>query len=160
MQLSLLPQSEKVTFEEFHEWLLQHPEATSLTRWLLSEPSSVTLSNDLETPTFYQTLAGVTHRECHLSLLMQCASWGWFPSLERHEMLLCSTAWSNLWNRAASYPFCLVEFPFDTEASSTNHRWLHALHMGCNTKVAKHLRVSAMYNSLSLDVSLSVGCFQ
>ncbi|XP_029830554.2 ubiquitin carboxyl-terminal hydrolase 32 isoform X2 [Ixodes scapularis] len=56
-------ESEKVTFEEFHEWLLQHPEATSLTRWLLSEPSSVTLSNDLETPTFYQTLAGVTHLE-------------------------------------------------------------------------------------------------
>ncbi|KAH9383808.1 hypothetical protein HPB48_025578 [Haemaphysalis longicornis] len=56
-------QSEKVTFEEFQEWLLQHPDATSLTRWLLNEPSSVTLSNDLETPTFYQTLAGVTHLE-------------------------------------------------------------------------------------------------
>lgn len=56
-------ESEKVTFEEFQEWLLQHPDATSLTRWLLNEPSSVTLSNDLETPTFYQTLAGVTHLE-------------------------------------------------------------------------------------------------
>nr|XP_037289084.1 ubiquitin carboxyl-terminal hydrolase 32-like isoform X3 [Rhipicephalus microplus] len=56
-------ESEKVTFEEFQEWLEQHPDATSLTRWLLNEPSSVTLSNDLETPTFYQTLAGVTHLE-------------------------------------------------------------------------------------------------
>uniref|UniRef100_A0A131YED8 Ubiquitin carboxyl-terminal hydrolase 32 n=1 Tax=Rhipicephalus appendiculatus TaxID=34631 RepID=A0A131YED8_RHIAP len=58
-----LAESEKVTFEEFQEWLEQHPDATSLTRWLLNEPSSVTLSNDLETPTFYQTLAGVTHLE-------------------------------------------------------------------------------------------------
>ena len=39
------------------------PSATSMTRWLLQEEHNVTLSNDLETPTFYQTLAGVTHRE-------------------------------------------------------------------------------------------------
>lgn len=56
-------QSEKVTYEEFSDWLLQHPDATSLTRWLLSEPCTVSLSNDLEMPTFYQTLAGVTHLE-------------------------------------------------------------------------------------------------
>lgn len=56
-------ESEKVTFEEFRDWLLIHKDATTLTRWLLSDSSTVSLSNDLETPTFYQTLAGVTHLE-------------------------------------------------------------------------------------------------
>merc|ERR550532_2970924 len=42
---------------------MNHQESTSMTRWLLKEPCSVTLSNDQETPTFYQTLAGVTHLE-------------------------------------------------------------------------------------------------
>ncbi|CAG2061101.1 unnamed protein product, partial [Timema podura] len=52
---------ERLSYEEFREWLQVHPDATSLSRWLLSEPCTVTLSNELETPTFYQTLAGVTH---------------------------------------------------------------------------------------------------
>ncbi|XP_042222314.1 ubiquitin carboxyl-terminal hydrolase 32-like isoform X6 [Homarus americanus] len=56
-------QSERITYEEFKEWLLVHPDATTVTRWLLAEPCHVSLSNDLETPTFYQTLAGVTHLE-------------------------------------------------------------------------------------------------
>lgn len=56
-------QSEKVSYDEFREWLLANPETTTITRWLLDEDSSVSLSNDLETPTFYQTLAGVTHRK-------------------------------------------------------------------------------------------------
>ncbi|XP_042906047.1 ubiquitin carboxyl-terminal hydrolase 32 isoform X2 [Parasteatoda tepidariorum] len=53
--------SERVTFEEFKDWLLHRRDATSLTNWLLVEKDTVTLSNELETPTFYQTLAGVTH---------------------------------------------------------------------------------------------------
>ncbi|GFR09430.1 ubiquitin carboxyl-terminal hydrolase 32 [Trichonephila clavata] len=53
--------SERVSFDEFKDWLLHRRDATSLTRWLLLERSTVTLSNELETPTFYQTLAGVTH---------------------------------------------------------------------------------------------------
>ncbi|XP_046386606.1 ubiquitin carboxyl-terminal hydrolase 32 isoform X1 [Ischnura elegans] len=61
--LQLFSEHEKVPFEEFREWLQANPDATSLTRWLLSEPCAVTLSNDTETPTFYQTLAGVTHLE-------------------------------------------------------------------------------------------------
>nr|CAD7570560.1 unnamed protein product [Timema californicum] len=56
-------QKERLSYEEFREWLQVHPDATSLSRWLLSEPCTVTLSNELETPTFYQTLAGVTHLE-------------------------------------------------------------------------------------------------
>nr|CAD7196012.1 unnamed protein product [Timema douglasi] len=60
---SLFSEKERLSYEEFREWLQVHPDATSLSRWLLSEPCTVTLSNELETPTFYQTLAGVTHLE-------------------------------------------------------------------------------------------------
>lgn len=59
----LSSQSERVSYDEFKDWLISHPDATTVTRWLLAEPCHVSLSNDLETPTFYQTLAGVTHCE-------------------------------------------------------------------------------------------------
>jgi ubiquitin carboxyl-terminal hydrolase 6/32 len=39
-----------------------HKDATILSKWLLVD-SCVSLSSDLETPTFYQSLAGVTHLE-------------------------------------------------------------------------------------------------
>lgn len=54
-------QADAVNYLKFREWLITYPSATSLTEWLLSDPCPVTLSNDLETPTFYQTLSGVTH---------------------------------------------------------------------------------------------------
>lgn len=72
-------QSERISYEEFKEWLLAHPDATTVTRWLLAEPCHVSLSNDLETPTFYQTLAGVTH--CKLSVPL-------YPSFYTLIMLL------------------------------------------------------------------------
>ncbi|CAH0394748.1 unnamed protein product [Bemisia tabaci] len=53
----------RISYEEFREWLKEHPDAFSLSRWLLSEPCTVSLSNEQKTPTFYQTLAGVTHLE-------------------------------------------------------------------------------------------------
>ncbi|CAI9715032.1 ubiquitin carboxyl-terminal hydrolase 32-like [Octopus vulgaris] len=59
----LFKECDQVTYEQFSSWVSLHPDATLLTKWLLSEPLSVTLSNDMETPTFYQTLAGVTHLE-------------------------------------------------------------------------------------------------
>ena len=59
--LLLLFQSDTVNFAKFREWLIAYPNSTSLTEWLLSDPCPITLSNDLETPTFYQTLSGVTH---------------------------------------------------------------------------------------------------
>ncbi|XP_046979817.1 ubiquitin carboxyl-terminal hydrolase 32 [Schistocerca americana] len=59
----LFSEKDRVSYEEFRDWLLSRRDATSLSRWLLSEPCTVTLSNELETPTFYQTLAGVTHLE-------------------------------------------------------------------------------------------------
>ncbi|KAJ8916678.1 hypothetical protein NQ315_000323 [Exocentrus adspersus] len=53
---------DKVVFEDFKSWIIYNKEATVLSKWLLSNPC-VSLSSDLETPTFYQTLAGVTHLE-------------------------------------------------------------------------------------------------
>ncbi|KZS03438.1 Uncharacterized protein APZ42_033875 [Daphnia magna] len=58
---SLFDEAEAVNYSKFREWLITNPCSTSLTQWLLSDPCPITLSNDLETPTFYQTLSGVTH---------------------------------------------------------------------------------------------------
>ena len=41
----------------------RNSERLCVTRWLLHDHAHVTLSNDDVTPTFYQTLAGVTHLE-------------------------------------------------------------------------------------------------
>ncbi|XP_050441466.1 ubiquitin carboxyl-terminal hydrolase 32 [Adelges cooleyi] len=60
---TLFLEQDRVSYDEFRTWLTCHPDATSLSRWLLTKPCSVTLSNELEMPTFYQTLAGVTHLE-------------------------------------------------------------------------------------------------
>lgn len=60
--LSLFAHSDRVTFEQFKLWILRHERATVLSRWLLID-SGVNLSTELETPTFYQSLAGVTHLE-------------------------------------------------------------------------------------------------
>lgn len=61
--MTFVLQSDRVSYDHFRMWVLSFPEATSPTRWLLHEPCTVTLSDELETPTFYQTLAGVTHCE-------------------------------------------------------------------------------------------------
>lgn len=53
---------DRVGFEHFRAWIQYNKEATVLSKWLLTN-SCVTLSSELETPTFYQTLAGVTHLE-------------------------------------------------------------------------------------------------
>ncbi|KAL0994176.1 hypothetical protein UPYG_G00118780 [Umbra pygmaea] len=56
-------EGEKVNYEKFRSWLLQNKEAFTFSRWLLSSGVCVTLTDDSDTPTFYQTLAGVTHLE-------------------------------------------------------------------------------------------------
>ncbi|XP_037533681.1 ubiquitin carboxyl-terminal hydrolase 32 [Nematolebias whitei] len=56
-------ESDKVNYEHFRNWLLQNKEAFTFSRWLLSAGVCVTLTDDSDTPTFYQTLAGVTHLE-------------------------------------------------------------------------------------------------
>lgn len=57
----LFQDRDRASWEEFRDWVQLNSNATSLSRWLLTEPCSVSLSNEHETPTFYQTLAGVTH---------------------------------------------------------------------------------------------------
>uniref|UniRef100_A0AAY4DKB7 ubiquitinyl hydrolase 1 n=1 Tax=Denticeps clupeoides TaxID=299321 RepID=A0AAY4DKB7_9TELE len=56
-------EGERVNYERFKSWLLQNKEAFTFSRWLLSGGVCVTLTDDSDTPTFYQTLAGVTHLE-------------------------------------------------------------------------------------------------
>ncbi|XP_041733827.2 ubiquitin carboxyl-terminal hydrolase 32 isoform X2 [Coregonus clupeaformis] len=56
-------EGEKVNYECFKNWLLKNKEAFTFSRWLLSGGVCVTLTDDSDTPTFYQTLAGVTHLE-------------------------------------------------------------------------------------------------
>uniref|UniRef100_A0AAY4AMK5 Ubiquitin carboxyl-terminal hydrolase 32 n=1 Tax=Denticeps clupeoides TaxID=299321 RepID=A0AAY4AMK5_9TELE len=56
-------EGEKISYEKFKNWLLQNKGAFTLSRWLLSSGVCVTLTDDSDTPTFYQTLAGVTHLE-------------------------------------------------------------------------------------------------
>ncbi|XP_030745241.1 ubiquitin carboxyl-terminal hydrolase 32 isoform X3 [Sitophilus oryzae] len=53
---------DKVGFENFKAWIKHNKDVTILSKWLLSNPC-VSLSSEVETPTFYQTLAGVTHLE-------------------------------------------------------------------------------------------------
>lgn len=60
--MSLFGHTDRVNFEQFKQWINRHERATVLSRWLLVE-SGVNLSTELETPTFYQSLAGVTHLE-------------------------------------------------------------------------------------------------
>ncbi|XP_055373307.1 ubiquitin carboxyl-terminal hydrolase 32 isoform X2 [Condylostylus longicornis] len=60
--LSLFSQSERVTFDQFKEWIVSHKNSTVLSKWLLSQ-QCLCLTSELETPTFYQSLAGVTHLE-------------------------------------------------------------------------------------------------
>ena len=53
-----------MTLEQFCLWEESHPHALGLVDWLLwSESGRLSLVNREETPTFYQTLAGVTHLE-------------------------------------------------------------------------------------------------
>lgn len=51
------------SYEDWRQWQLQNPEVTPLSCWLLTTTGAVSLGNDLETPTFFQSLAGVTHLE-------------------------------------------------------------------------------------------------
>uniref|UniRef100_A0A673L627 ubiquitinyl hydrolase 1 n=1 Tax=Sinocyclocheilus rhinocerous TaxID=307959 RepID=A0A673L627_9TELE len=61
--MSVCVQGEKVNYDTFKSWLLQNKDAFTFSRWLLSGGVCVTLTDDSDTPTFYQTLAGVTHLE-------------------------------------------------------------------------------------------------
>ena len=61
-------QDDSVSYEVFRDWAVLHQDALTITRWLLKEKSTLSLSSDFDAPTFYQTLAGVTH--CTLSAVL------------------------------------------------------------------------------------------
>uniref|UniRef100_A0A8C4R9Q7 Ubiquitin carboxyl-terminal hydrolase 32 n=1 Tax=Eptatretus burgeri TaxID=7764 RepID=A0A8C4R9Q7_EPTBU len=56
-----LREGERVSYDHFRPWLLLNKDLLIFSRWLLAGAVTVTLTNDNDTPTFYQTLAGVTH---------------------------------------------------------------------------------------------------
>ncbi|CAB3376870.1 Hypothetical predicted protein [Cloeon dipterum] len=72
---ALFFESEKVTYDQFKEWLLRFPQATALSQWLLLEPAAPQALPDADSPTFYQTLAGVTHLEEHEILGLEPRYW-------------------------------------------------------------------------------------
>ncbi|XP_037889986.1 ubiquitin carboxyl-terminal hydrolase 32 isoform X1 [Glossina fuscipes] len=59
---SLFAQADRINFEQFEAWILRNRNSTVLAKWLLSD-NCISLTSELETPTFYQSLAGVTHLE-------------------------------------------------------------------------------------------------
>ncbi|XP_059091560.1 ubiquitin carboxyl-terminal hydrolase 32-like isoform X2 [Tigriopus californicus] len=60
---SLFAEGDKVNYDKFSTWLSERPRACSVSEWLLVPNMHLNLVNKLDTPTFYQTLAGVTHLE-------------------------------------------------------------------------------------------------
>ncbi|KAM7355200.1 ubiquitin specific protease 32 isoform 3-T3 [Cochliomyia hominivorax] len=60
--VSLFAQGDRINFEQFQGWILKNRTSTVLSKWLLSD-NCISLTSELETPTFYQSLAGVTHLE-------------------------------------------------------------------------------------------------
>ena len=56
-------QGNRVTYDQFVRWLEENPDCLGICRWILGPNSTLSLSNKVDTPTFYQTLAGVTHLE-------------------------------------------------------------------------------------------------
>ena len=91
---------ETVNFEQFSAWLEKHNQDVGLARWVLSPNSNLSLVSHLDTPTFYQTLAGVTHcRNCY-------SRWTRFNSLffsvsEQEIMELEKKFWSLVGNSSS-----------------------------------------------------------
>ncbi|CAG4934214.1 unnamed protein product [Colias eurytheme] len=85
---SLFGAGERVTFEQFRSWLLIHKDATILSKWLLYNRRSH--AHDLETPTFYQSLAGVTHLEERDIIELEKCFWSLRNGTPTGELDACS----------------------------------------------------------------------
>ncbi|XP_022103734.1 ubiquitin carboxyl-terminal hydrolase 32-like isoform X2 [Acanthaster planci] len=61
----LFREDDRASYEQFCSWLLKHSHVMKLSAWLLQDSNKpgLRLSDESDTPTFYQTLAGVTHLE-------------------------------------------------------------------------------------------------
>jgi len=57
----LFLEGDRASFDQFVLWIEKYHEDIGIARWLLSPNSNLSLISHLDTPTFYQTLAGVTH---------------------------------------------------------------------------------------------------
>uniref|UniRef100_A0A8B9KYV4 ubiquitinyl hydrolase 1 n=1 Tax=Astyanax mexicanus TaxID=7994 RepID=A0A8B9KYV4_ASTMX len=90
-------EAEKVNYEKFKSWLLQNKDAFTFSRWLLSSGVCVTLTDDSDTPTFYQTLAGVTHCKCIVEVL-HVGDYLFFYLVKSKKLIICN--WSLFFSRA------------------------------------------------------------
>ncbi|XP_030848149.1 ubiquitin carboxyl-terminal hydrolase 32 isoform X3 [Strongylocentrotus purpuratus] len=63
--VQLFRESDRVSYEQFCSWLMKNSDVMKLSAWLLQDSAKqgLRLSDESDTPTFYQTLAGVTHLE-------------------------------------------------------------------------------------------------
>ena len=100
----VLTQSDQLTLEEFSRWIQYFPEVTTLTTWLLvvSNGCPVPLSDNSETPTFYQTLAGATHCKYFQSILCVkvCPVISLIVTALSHNVLMreqCHSLWAKMW---------------------------------------------------------------
>jgi len=75
-----------VTFEQFCLWQEKHPEALGVVQWLLSPNDNLSLVNKVDTPTFYQTLAGVTHLEEQEIIELDNKLWNLFGNSGSHQI--------------------------------------------------------------------------
>ena len=56
-------QGSRVNYEQFVRWLDHNPDCLGISRWMLGPNTTLSLNTKVDTPTFYQTLSGVTHLE-------------------------------------------------------------------------------------------------
>ncbi|EDV23557.1 uncharacterized protein TRIADDRAFT_58322 [Trichoplax adhaerens] len=52
---------DRITFDQFYQWISLNPKAIQLSSWLLYDNSKITLTDTSATPTFYQSVASITH---------------------------------------------------------------------------------------------------
>jgi len=79
----------------FRDWAVLHEDALTITRWLLKEKSTLSLSSDFDAPTFYQTLAGVTH--CKPSSVLFSLAAVLFILSSVVPLLLCLSGIQRVW---------------------------------------------------------------
>ena len=92
---TLFHQSDQVSYEVFKNWMKENVSCLNMSMWLLRESSILNTSSDQQTPTFYQTLAGITHRE------LKC----WFDKLSDLEIVVY---WCERWINYQYIKLCVL----------------------------------------------------
>ena len=90
--LLLFSDKDKINYEEFVQWIENPSNAESLgvSRWLMAPNPNLSLVNKTDTPTFYQTLAGVTHLEEHEIVELEKRFWSLAGNSSSNQIDICS----------------------------------------------------------------------